>query len=93
MKIPDDNFFSRADSLIHLANDQISDTVGRGKVSASFLYAVSRFNTWVCACECKNSTELEERRNEIIEYFSQEYNKMIKDNIDDYVKNFDKYMK
>ncbi|MDQ1310125.1 MAG: hypothetical protein QG601_1395, partial [Pseudomonadota bacterium] len=38
----DDDFYKRADAHIHLANAQLGE-VGRGKVSASFMYAVARF--------------------------------------------------
>ena len=42
----DKDFYNRADAVIHLANDQLSETP-RGKVSASCMYATSRFNAWV----------------------------------------------
>jgi hypothetical protein len=44
----DDGFYDRADSFIHLANDHCAN-MGRGKVSVSFMYGVSRFNAWVSA--------------------------------------------
>ena len=39
----DEEFYNRADSFIHLANDHCAN-IGRGKVSASFMYGMSRFN-------------------------------------------------
>ena len=42
----DDKCYERADAHITLSNDQLSD-IGRGKVSASMMYAVARFNAWV----------------------------------------------
>ncbi len=49
MKDVDDEFYGRADAHIHLANDQISDGIGRGKVSAFFMYGMSRFCAYVSA--------------------------------------------
>ena len=93
MKDVDKGFFERADSLINLANSQISSDIGRGKVSASFMYALSRFNVFVAACNCNNSVTLEKNKDEMIEYYTSEFKKMLRDNIDDYVNNFEKYMK
>ncbi|WP_208023783.1 DUF3144 domain-containing protein [Duganella aquatilis] len=39
----DDHFYNHADAHIHLANEQLSDATS-GIVSASFMYAASRFN-------------------------------------------------
>ncbi len=47
----DDGFYARADAHIQLSNQQISEAAGRGKVSASMMFATARFNTWVSACE------------------------------------------
>lgn len=44
MQEVDDEFYQRADAHIHLSNDQISETIGAGKVSASTMYATARFN-------------------------------------------------
>ena len=45
----DPTFFDRADKFIVLANEHCSE-VGRGKVSASFLYGCARFQAWNAAC-------------------------------------------
>ena len=39
----DEHFFARADALSNLANEQVEE-IGRGKVSASFMYALARFH-------------------------------------------------
>ena len=87
----DDKFFERADEHIHLSNDQLSN-VGRGKVSASMLYSVARFNAWVSACDFHTGKEMEAAKDEILEYFVKEYKKMLKENLEDYIVNFDGYM-
>jgi len=91
VKDVDDKFYDRADAHIHLSNDQLKD-IGGGKVSASMMFALARFNSWVSAGGFKSSEEMKEKREEIIEYFSDQYRKMLEDNLDDYIENFEKYM-
>lgn len=87
----DDKFYDRADEHIHLANKQCAD-IGRGKVSASFLYAVARFNAWVSACGFTNVEDMKNEKEKTIEYFVTQYRAMLDENLDDYIKNFKKYM-
>ena len=87
----DDKFFERADEHIHLSNDQLAE-ISRGKVSASMMYSVARFNAWVSACGFDSGKEMEDAKMETIEYFTGEYRKMLKENLDDYISNFDSYM-
>ena len=87
----DDKFYERADAHIDLSNDQLDD-IGSGEVSASMMYAVARFNAWVTACGFHTSDEMVAAREETIQYFMAEYRKMLEENLDDYIANFDKYM-
>lgn len=87
----DNQFFERADKLISLANKQIDKETTPGKVSASFMYAVARFNSWLSAQGFKDSNEMKESREETLNYFVAEYRKMLEDNLDDYIDNFDDY--
>jgi hypothetical protein len=87
----DDKFFERADEHIHLSNSQLAKAA-LGKVSASMLYSTSRFNAWVSASGWKNRAEMETSKNETFEYFVEEYKKMLKENLEDYIVNFDIYM-
>jgi hypothetical protein len=52
----DDDFYGRADAHILLSNNQ-TKIIGRGKVSASMMYATARFGAWMCACSCKTETK------------------------------------
>jgi hypothetical protein len=88
----DDGFYERADAHIDLSNDQMSG-VTRGKASASMMYATSRFNAWISACGFDDGEQLREARAETIKYFVAEYEKMLIENLDDYIENFEKYMK
>jgi vacuolar-type H+-ATPase subunit E/Vma4 len=87
----DDDFYNRADTHIHIANEQ-SEKVSRGKVSASMMFATARFNSWISACNAESGKDLLEGKEEIVEYFVDEYRKMLEENIEDYAKNFGKYM-
>ncbi len=88
----DDAFYERADAHINLSNAQM-EGVTRGIVSASMLYSTSRFNAWLSACGFDSSEEMREARSETIKYFVAEYEKMLIENLDDYIEHFEKYMK
>ena len=44
------------------------------------------------ACRVQTSGQMREAREETIEYFTTEYRKMLEENLDDYIQNFDRYM-
>lgn len=87
----DKDFYNRADAVIHLANDQLAGA-GRGKVSASCMYATARFNAWVTACGHESATGLAASKEETLEYFTRQYRAMLEENLDDYIGNFAAYM-
>lgn len=92
MEKVDDNFYNRADEHISLSNKQL-ESESLGKVSASMMYSVARFNAWVSACGWDNGTEMNSAKKETLDYFVNEYRKMLEENLDDYIENFDDYMK
>ena len=92
MAQPDDEFYSRADEHIALCNKQLG-TDTRGEVSASSMYATARFNAWVSACGWGSGGEMASVKDETVEYFVTEFRKMLEDNLEDYIENFDSYMK
>jgi hypothetical protein len=87
----DDDFYNRADAIIRLANDQLS-SVGRGKVSASCMYATARFNAWVTACGHRSAKDMLAAKEETIEYFTKQYVAMLAENLDDYIAKFSEHM-
>jgi Protein of unknown function (DUF3144) len=91
-KNDDDDFYERADAHIHLSNDQAKD-VDRGKVSASMLYGAARFNAWVTARGFDDAAGMRAAKEETLKYFVAQYTKMLEENLDDYMENFDGYMK
>lgn len=89
----DDHFYDRADEHIELANGQIDATATRGKVSASMMYAAARFNAWVSATTHGGAEQMRADRDERISFLCDQYRRMLTENYDDYVANFDDYMK
>jgi hypothetical protein len=92
MQKTDDEFYDRADAHIHLSNNQINDKIGKGKVSASTMYATARFNAWVSACGWNSGEEMAGAKEKTLEYFVAEYRKMLEENLNDYIENFESYM-
>jgi hypothetical protein len=88
----DEEFYKRADAHIHLANDQVTKDIIHGKVSASFLFGAARFNAYISATGCESKEEMISNKEEAIKYFVNEYRKMIEENYDDYIENYEKYM-
>ncbi len=88
----DDGFWARADAYIDLANSQC-DTMGTGKVSASLLYAASRFNAFVVTSNTSSAADLRNRKEEALDYFTAEFRKMLEENLDDHIANFEKYVR
>jgi hypothetical protein len=88
----DDHFYDRADAHIDLSNHQMKE-IARGKVSASMMYATTRFNAWVTACGFESGAQMHEKREEVIRYFVEQYRIMLEENLDDYIENFEAYMR
>lgn len=88
----DPTFYDRADSFIHLANEH-ANTIGRGKVSASLMYGMSRFNASVSACGFDSAEQMKEEKGEVVDYFVAQYKAMLEENFDDYADHFGKYMR
>jgi hypothetical protein len=86
----DPRFWDRADAIIHLANKQCGDAPN-GKVSASLLYAAARFNAFIVATNAKDADEMKTDKKRAIKYFTDQYRKMLIENLDDYIKSFDRY--
>ena len=89
----DPGFYDRADAHINLSNDQMAEVVTRGKASASMLYGTARFNAWITACEFETGEQMKQSKEETIKYFAAQYEKMLIENLDDYIENFEKFMK
>ncbi|WP_409302550.1 DUF3144 domain-containing protein [Pseudomonas sp. KCJK8993] len=69
---PDHQFFDRADAIIDLANSQVA-TSGRGKVSASLMYANARFCAFIRATGCRDAEEMAASKQQTLDYFVDQY--------------------
>lgn len=87
----DEQFYERADAHINLSNEQLQDA-GLIKVNDSMMFALVRFNAWVSANGFESAQEMSAARGEIIDHFSIQYRKMLEENLDNYIANFDKFM-
>jgi hypothetical protein len=92
-KNADDTFYNRADAHIHLSNDQLASVDSKGKVSASMLYGSARFNAWLSAVGFDSAEQMAAAKEESLAYFCTQYRLMLEENFDDYIRNFDRYMK
>ena len=87
----DDNFYDRADEHINLSNEQLK-TTDQGKVSTSMMFSVARFNAWISATGYQSQDQMRQAKQEMLDYFVTEYKKMLDENLDDYIDNFNEYM-
>ena len=84
-------FFERADSIITLANSQLSPNSHAGQVAASLTYAAARFAVSAASIGFVKGDDFAKEKAGIIEFYTKQYQKMLADNIDDYAQNFEKY--
>ncbi|WP_237886439.1 DUF3144 domain-containing protein [Pseudomonas sp. PGPR40] len=88
----DKAFYDRADEHINLSNEQLREFENLGKVSASMMFGTTRFNAWVSARSFKSGAEMAQAREEMLNYFCEQYRMMLEDNLDDHINNFSKYI-
>ena len=86
----DPGFWSRADAYVNLANEHCN-RAAVGEVRASLLYAASRFNAFTVASQAPNAEALKAGTAHAIDFFTEEFRKMLEDNFRDQVQNFDAY--
>jgi len=88
----DQALYECADEIINLANSLVKKSTDT-KVSASLLFATSRFNAFIVASMTENAEELKNDKDEALEYFLDQYKKMFLSNVEDYIENYDEYLK
>jgi hypothetical protein len=57
------------------------------------MYATARFNAYVSWIGFQNAADMAEKRDETIRCFVEQYQIMLEENLDDYIRNFDNYLK
>jgi len=89
-KLPDDDeFYDLAGKFIDLANDLTKD-YDISEIGDSFIYAASRYNAFETVMTEDN---LEDNRQKIIDSFCAQYRMSLIDNLKDYEKNKENYIK
>lgn len=83
-------FWERADKIIALANEQLKDAPV-GNVSSSLLYAAARFNSFNVASVAKDVDQLIKDKDDAIKYFTEQYENMLSENLDDYIENYGRF--
>lgn len=88
---PDAKFWERANAIINLANDQC-DAADPNEVGASTLYATARFNAFIVARTTGSAENMKLEKERALEYFTEQFRKMMATNLDDFAENFDRFM-
>ncbi|AAZ96128.1 conserved hypothetical protein [Thiobacillus denitrificans ATCC 25259] len=84
----DKQFYDLADAYIAVANTQLSETKP-SRVSAAALFAASRFNAFVIAAAAGSKEQMVAEKEAAIAYFMDQYEKMLRENIDEHLARFD----
>lgn len=88
---PGPEFFNRANTLINQANDQC-DSAHPSEVAASTMYASARFNAFIVARATGSAENMKNEKERALEYFTDQFRKMLESNLDEFAANFDKVM-
>lgn len=81
-------FYELADEHISLCNTRMGK-VKPAVVSATMLFAASRFNAFVIYASSENKAQMLLEKEAAIGYFMQEYEKYLRENIDEHLKRYD----
>lgn len=87
----EEQFLARADAHIALSNRQLEEA-RIGQVSSSMMFGTARFNAWMSAASYNSGEDMKVNKQKTLDYFIEEYKKMLNQHYDEYVENFDKYM-
>ena len=85
----DDNFYSRADDVINLANKQC-DSIENNKVNSSLMFAAARFNAFIASSSAQDLEQLKKNKNAAIQFFTEQYTQMLTENLDENIKNYER---
>jgi hypothetical protein len=84
----DKQFWDLADSFIQLANTHLNEAKP-SKVSASALFAAARFNAFVITAAAGSKEQLIVEKESAIAYFLDQYEKMLRENLDEHLARYD----
>jgi hypothetical protein len=84
----DKEFYELADAHIALCNTHMGK-VKPAKVSAAMLFAAARFNAFVIYASSENKAQFLLEKESAIAYFMQEYEKYLRENVDEHLSRYD----
>jgi hypothetical protein len=84
----DKPFYDMADAYIALANTQLGEAKP-SRVSAAALFAASRFNAFVIAAAASSKEQMVAEKEAAIAYFLEQYETMLRENIDEHLARYD----
>ena len=87
---PGPEFWERADQAIALANEQCMHSPAN-EVATSLLYAAARFNAFLVASKTNDVSKMQQEKDDAVAFFTEQYKRMLTDNFNDDIANFDKY--
>lgn len=88
----DQQFWQLIDKFIQHANEQGQASGAAPQVAgAALMFAAARFNAYVLARSAANAEQFRTNVPGALEYFRQQFDKMMTENMDDYAANFEKY--
>jgi hypothetical protein len=91
-KTPGPEFWERSNAVINLANEQTA-AAPPGDVGASILFASARFNAFNFAKDAGSTEALAFDRDRALDYFTEQFRNMMASNLDDFIANFEKFLK
>jgi hypothetical protein len=84
----DKQFWDLADAYIALANTQLNEAKP-SRVSAAALFAASRFNAFVITAATESKAQLIAEKESAIAYFLNQYETMLRENLDEHLARYD----
>jgi hypothetical protein len=88
---PDKEFWDRINGIINQANAQC-DSAATDAVGVSTMYAAARFNAFIAASSTGSSENLKAEKQRALDHFTDQFRKMMDENLEDFIANFGNYM-
>ncbi len=89
---PDAAFWERVNTVVNVSNDLCSAATPSA-VGATTMFASARFNAFLLAKSTGTAANLTTEKERALDYFTAQYRDMMAANLEDFIANFDEYMK
>lgn len=87
---PDEQFWELADAFITLANEH-SQQMDPNAIDTALRYASARFSAHIVASQSPSAEAIKADKEKATKHFSDQYQQMFADNLEDYETNFEAY--